>query len=138
MALVSIAAAPQHLRTPPPLHWRLTPSPSSSPLFASSNDLHARRASSPWGPSTSCRCAAPEAPAADGAWAAAALQGRPGRKKLFDVVALSNLCVDIVVQVDALPPTDEASRRALLQRLTASPPPQRQWEVGAAQSLFAP
>ncbi|KAL4422697.1 hypothetical protein ABPG75_008894 [Micractinium tetrahymenae] len=52
------------------------------------------------------------------------------RRKQFDVVALSNLCVDIVVQVDELPPADTESRRALLQQLTAQPPPVEQWEVG--------
>lgn len=42
----------------------------------------------------------------------------------------SNLCLDIVVEVPQLPPADEASRRELLRTLTASPPPQQQWEVG--------
>ncbi len=48
--------------------------------------------------------------------------------------ALSNLCLDIVVEVPQLPPADEPSRRALLQQLTAQPPPQDQWEVGAGSS----
>lgn len=53
-----------------------------------------------------------------------------GGKKEFDLVALSNLCVDIVVQTDSLPPPDETSRRALLEQLTADPPPTTAWEVG--------
>ena len=40
------------------------------------------------------------------------------------------LCVDVVVQVGALPSEDTAERRALLQQLTATPPPQTSWEVG--------
>lgn len=42
----------------------------------------------------------------------------------------SNLCVDIVVKVDELPPADAESRQALLRQLTAQPPPVEQWEVG--------
>lgn len=42
----------------------------------------------------------------------------------------SNLCVDIVVPMDELPPADTESRHALLQLLTAQPPPVEQWEVG--------
>lgn len=48
--------------------------------------------------------------------------------------ALSNLCLDIVVEVPQLPPADEPARRALLQQLTAAPPPQEQWEVGAGHT----
>ena len=48
--------------------------------------------------------------------------------------ALSNLCLDIVVEVPQLPPADEPARRALLQQLTAHPPPQNQWEVGAGRA----
>lgn len=52
------------------------------------------------------------------------------RRKQYDVVSLSNLCVDIVVEVEQLPPADADSRRALLQQLTAQPPPMEQWSVG--------
>jgi len=47
-----------------------------------------------------------------------------------DVVALSNLCVDVVVPVGELPPSDPALRQQLLADLTASPPPPSAWEVG--------
>jgi hypothetical protein len=60
----------------------------------------------------------------------------PRRQKLFDVVALSNLCVDVVVPVDRLPPPDEPSRRQLLTQLTASPPPRDAWEVGGNSNFL--
>lgn len=50
--------------------------------------------------------------------------------KLYDLVALSNLCVDIVVSVTELPPEDDASRRALLAELSAQPLPLSAAEVG--------
>jgi sugar/nucleoside kinase (ribokinase family) len=51
-------------------------------------------------------------------------------RKTIDVVALSNLCLDIVVEVDQVPSQDAAIRKALLSSLTASPPPQSAWELG--------
>ena len=69
-------------------------------------------------------------PSAAAAAAAATAAAPYHSRKQYDVVALSNLCLDIVVAVDALPPADEASRRQLLAQLTAEPPPQEQWEVG--------
>lgn len=56
--------------------------------------------------------------------------------KLLDVVALSNLCVDIVVNVDELPPHDLASRRQLLRQLTANSPGVEAWEVGGSTNLL--
>jgi len=54
-----------------------------------------------------------------------------GTQKTFDLVALSNLCVDIVVQTSELPPADDtSSRRELLSNLTANPPDVSSWEVG--------
>lgn len=50
--------------------------------------------------------------------------------KRFDLVTLSNLCVDIVVSMDELPEEDEALRKRVLNELLASPPPKSQWEVG--------
>ncbi len=44
-----------------------------------------------------------------------------------DVVALGNICLDIIVPVE--PPIPERNRE-LLQRLIASPPSQEAWEVG--------
>lgn len=60
----------------------------------------------------------------------ASLANGSGKKKTFDLVALSNLCVDIVVRTEELPPADEVSRKALLKQLTDNPPPQSAWEVG--------
>jgi len=57
-------------------------------------------------------------------------QSDGGSTKAFDLVAFSNLCVDIVVQTENLPPEDEASRKLLLEQLTANPPSQAAWEVG--------
>jgi hypothetical protein len=91
-----------------------------------------------------------------GATAAAAQPSR-GEGGAGDVVALSNLCVDIVQQarspaaarafalhfaahcalmrapapqVSALPPREHDGRRALYNQLVASSPPQSSWEVG--------
>jgi len=56
---------------------------------------------------------------------------RPGASPRPDVVSLSNLCVDVVVPVERLPPaSDAAARRDLLARLVARPPPQTAWEAG--------
>jgi sugar/nucleoside kinase (ribokinase family) len=38
--------------------------------------------------------------------------------------------VDLVVNVDELPPADPAARLLLLAELTAAPPPMERWEVG--------
>jgi hypothetical protein len=48
----------------------------------------------------------------------------------YDVLALSNLCVDIVLPVDELPPKDASFRQQLLQQLTDHPPSKEQWELG--------
>ena len=52
------------------------------------------------------------------------------KSRTFDVVALGNLCLDIVVSVPELPSSSEDSRRQLLKTLTAAPPPKTAWEVG--------
>jgi sugar/nucleoside kinase (ribokinase family) len=56
----------------------------------------------------------------------------PPPQKLYDVVGVSNLCVDVFLPVGQLPPADAKARRALLARLTADPPPQDAWEVGGS------
>lgn len=48
-------------------------------------------------------------------------------QKAYDVVGLSNLCVDVVVPVQQLPPAKDPS---LLQQLTACPPNEDSWELG--------
>ena len=50
--------------------------------------------------------------------------------KDYDVVGLSNLCLDVILPVDELPPPDPALRERLLDALTADPPSQESWEVG--------
>lgn len=50
--------------------------------------------------------------------------------KRFDLVTLSNLCVDVVVPMKSLPDEDEATRKALLRELMSEPPPGHRWEVG--------
>ena len=47
----------------------------------------------------------------------------------LDVLALTNLCVDIVQPVPELPPRDDESRRSLFTRLTASKPALEQLEA---------
>lgn len=49
-----------------------------------------------------------------------------------DVLALGNICVDIVLPVAEIPPKDEKSRKRLLEELTENPPPESSWEVGGS------
>lgn len=58
------------------------------------------------------------------------------RHKRYDVVALSNLCVDVVVNMEALPPPDVEARRQLLEQLSATPPPMAAWEVGVGCGIW--
>jgi sugar/nucleoside kinase (ribokinase family) len=80
--------------------------------------------------SLSTSAASPGMEASTSANGAANLNSSDGSQKTFDLVALSNLCVDIVVQTSQLPPKDEPSRRELLTQLTANPPDVSSWEVG--------
>lgn len=48
----------------------------------------------------------------------------------YDVVALGNLCVDVVLPVPELPSSVPSERAQLLQRLTADPPDKSAWELG--------
>ncbi|KAI6674822.1 hypothetical protein NL676_002728 [Syzygium grande] len=47
-----------------------------------------------------------------------------------DVATLGNLCVDIVLNVPALPPPSKEERKAYMEELSASPPDKRYWEAG--------
>mmetsp|Transcript_20261 Transcript_20261/g.44241 ORF Transcript_20261/g.44241 Transcript_20261/m.44241 type:complete len:412 (+) Transcript_20261:120-1355(+) len=69
---------------------------------------------------------------AHGARACAAIRPLRVRSALSDndVVALGNLCVDVVLPVDQLPPKDEKYRWNMLTELSASPPSKDSWEVG--------
>ena len=48
----------------------------------------------------------------------------------YDLVTLSNLCVDVLVACDKIPPKDENIRKELLERLSRDPPVASSWEVG--------
>lgn len=48
----------------------------------------------------------------------------------YDVVGISNLCIDVIVPVDKLPNTDHQSKKDLLSHLNDHPVPQENWEVG--------
>lgn len=50
--------------------------------------------------------------------------------KDVDVATLGNLCVDIVLNVPALPPPSKEERKAYMEELSASPPDKRYWEAG--------
>ena len=43
-------------------------------------------------------------------------------EKPIDVATLGNLCVDIVLSVDELPPPSRGERKALMDELSISPP----------------
>eukprot|EP00955_Chlamydomonas_euryale_P085548 364109-Chlamydomonas_euryale.AAC.12 len=47
-----------------------------------------------------------------------------------DVVALGNICLDIVVPMEKLPSSEGDERQRVLDALTAAPPSQEAWEVG--------
>lgn len=49
----------------------------------------------------------------------------------YDLVTLSNLCVDVLVSLDELPDDeDDTKRMSLLEELSGNPPSQESWEVG--------
>ncbi|KAK7345807.1 hypothetical protein VNO77_16418 [Canavalia gladiata] len=50
--------------------------------------------------------------------------------KNVDVATLSNLCVDIVLNVPQLPPPSPIQRKAFMDRLARSPPNKKYWEAG--------
>lgn len=55
-----------------------------------------------------------------------------------DVVALGNLCVDVVIPVRELPSEDHATKKKLLKAWEASPSSEGDWELGGATNfLFA-
>lgn len=50
--------------------------------------------------------------------------------KHVDVATLSNLCVDIVLNVPRLPPPSPLLRKAFMDQLAQSPPDKKYWEAG--------
>ncbi|KAK9830908.1 hypothetical protein WJX81_003466 [Elliptochloris bilobata] len=53
-----------------------------------------------------------------------------GEHMQWDVVALGNLCVDIVTELDVMPPPAEVKSEGLLRSLMQRPPAKHTWEVG--------
>lgn len=51
-------------------------------------------------------------------------------EKPIDVATLGNLCVDIVLSVQELPPPSRGERKALMDELSLSPPDKKYWEAG--------
>ncbi|CAN8295267.1 unnamed protein product [Cochlearia groenlandica] len=51
-------------------------------------------------------------------------------EKPIDVATLGNLCVDIVLSVNELPPSSREARKALMEKLSVSPPDKKYWEAG--------
>lgn len=60
--------------------------------------------------------------------ALAQLQSQSTTTRVYDVVALGNLCVDVVQPVKSLPAVDPQ----LLKQLTVSPPNTDSWELGGS------
>ncbi|KAK3259205.1 hypothetical protein CYMTET_31787, partial [Cymbomonas tetramitiformis] len=56
-------------------------------------------------------------------------------QKDLDVVALSNLCVDVVQPVASLPPEDPEARQRVFTELTSTIPDIKQWEVGGSTNF---
>ena len=50
----------------------------------------------------------------------------------MDVVALGNLCVDILLPHGPIPPPGQVKSEAMLAQLTTDNPPQSIWEVGGS------
>jgi hypothetical protein len=62
--------------------------------------------------------------------------GANAERRKGSVVALNNLCVDIMVEMDELPGAGAAAKRATLLQLQGSPPPDTSaWEVGGASNF---
>jgi hypothetical protein len=62
--------------------------------------------------------------------------GVDDERRKGSVVALNNLCVDIMVEMDVLPGAGAAAKRATLLQLQGSPPPDTSaWEVGGASNF---
>eukprot|EP00892_Ulva_mutabilis_P009615 jgi/Ulvmu1/7025/UM033_0084.1 len=53
-----------------------------------------------------------------------------------DVIHLGNLCLDVVLEVDDLPPAAVEQRTELLASLSARPPPKTQWKVGGGTNFM--
>lgn len=51
-------------------------------------------------------------------------------EKEFDVVTLGNLCVDVVLNVPNLPPSNFDQRKDYMDQLSKSPPDKKFWEAG--------
>ncbi|XP_072971085.1 probable fructokinase-4 [Typha angustifolia] len=56
-------------------------------------------------------------------------------KKDVDLATLGNLCVDIVLNVPSLPPSQRDERKAYMDRLAASSPDKKFWEAGGNCNL---
>ncbi|BDA49261.1 probable 5-dehydro-2-deoxygluconokinase [Coccomyxa sp. Obi] len=50
----------------------------------------------------------------------------------YDVVSLGNLCVDVVLHLDKMPPLEEVKTSEYLRQLTAQTHSRKFWEVGAS------
>ncbi|PKU72497.1 uncharacterized protein LOC110098787 isoform X1 [Dendrobium catenatum] len=55
--------------------------------------------------------------------------------KMADLATLSNLCVDIVLNVPSLPPAQKEERQAYMEGLVASAPDKKYWEAGGNCNL---
>ncbi|KAI0492996.1 hypothetical protein KFK09_027272 [Dendrobium nobile] len=55
--------------------------------------------------------------------------------KIVDLATLSNLCVDIVLNVPSLPPAQKEERQAYMEGLVASAPDKKYWEAGGNCNL---
>ncbi|MFS7975248.1 putative fructokinase [Helianthus anomalus] len=53
-----------------------------------------------------------------------------GGEKEVDVATLGNLCVDVVLSVDKLPPLGFDERKAYMEHLAKTPPDKKYWEAG--------
>ena len=58
--------------------------------------------------------------------------GHQNQPKRFDLVTLSNLCVDVIVPIDTIPASMRVAPKSepLLEYLGQNPPPEGTWEVG--------
>ncbi|WOK97996.1 hypothetical protein Cni_G06709 [Canna indica] len=61
--------------------------------------------------------------------------GREVVPKNADLATLGNLCVDVVLGVQNLPPASKVERRAYMEQLAASPPDKKFWEAGGNCNL---
>ncbi|KAF4358111.1 hypothetical protein F8388_009394 [Cannabis sativa] len=128
----SFAAKPLNFKTPTPFHPKppfSTLSPSHCSFFTSSPNFTLQT------PLLQVHSLNPNSTSATSLNGSTSLLQHTNPKngvalKAVDVSTLGNLCVDVVLNVPTLPPSNKEDRKAYMDSLAASAPDKRYWEAG--------